>query len=545
MFICFRGGLTVQEALEIAYADQENVRDIYITPPDPHVLTDEDSGDEIELDPNNFTGRQLRAEAELKCKNSDAEEIAESLALDRPLIESQCSNEVPLTYNFSNIRNMEWTDGDLVEQEKHFPVGDYSAFVLCELSACDLFELFFDDSVFDLLLEETRRYALFLNSPDPKVTKEELKCFIGILILSGYNELPGKKCYWDSGNDMKNAAVVNAMRRDRFIQIMRFIHCADNNKIDKKDKLWKLRPLLDKIQINFVKHFVPQRHIDYDESMIKYYGRHGCKQFIRGKPIRFGYKVWSMNTKEGYLVNFEVYQGKCIVDNSAHDTKFGKASAPFIRIVENLPEKKLPYQFYVDNLFSSVPLFEFFSQNGYACTGTFRDNRIPKNCPLKAKDQLKKQSRGTFDSIIAKDVGIIFVRWLDNSVVTVGSTLHGVHPINNVKRYFQAEKKIVSVARPNLIGQYNNYMGGTDQMDQNIGKYRISIRGKKWWWCIFTWLIDAAINNAWILYRKATNSHSDQLSFRREIAHTYIPPSLRCATESWRKTIYFKKQHFL
>ncbi|KAK9681279.1 hypothetical protein QE152_g38445 [Popillia japonica] len=148
MFICFRGGLTLQEALEIAYADEENVRDIYITPPDPHVLTDEDSGDENELDPNNFTGRQLRAEAELKCKSSDSEEIAGSLAFNRPLTESQCSNEVPLTYNFSNIRNMEWTNGDLVEptiflifvtkkntfrsvttveQEKHFPVGDYSA----------------------------------------------------------------------------------------------------------------------------------------------------------------------------------------------------------------------------------------------------------------------------------------------------------------------------------------------------------------------------------------------------------------------------------
>ncbi|KAK9712328.1 Reverse transcriptase (RNA-dependent DNA polymerase) [Popillia japonica] len=63
------------------------------------------------------------------------EEIAGSLAFNRPLTESQCSNEVPLTYNFSNIRNMEWTNGDLVEQEKHFPVGDYSAFV--ELSACD------------------------------------------------------------------------------------------------------------------------------------------------------------------------------------------------------------------------------------------------------------------------------------------------------------------------------------------------------------------------------------------------------------------------
>lgn len=39
--------------------------------------------------------------------------------------------------------------------------------------------------------------------------------------------------------------------------------------------------------------FLPLQHIFSDESMIKYYGRHGCKHFIRGKSIRFGYKVWS------------------------------------------------------------------------------------------------------------------------------------------------------------------------------------------------------------------------------------------------------------
>ncbi|KAJ8955218.1 hypothetical protein NQ318_000243 [Aromia moschata] len=45
-----------------------NVTDIYITPPDSYVLTDVYSGDETKLDPNSFTGRQLRAEAELKSK---------------------------------------------------------------------------------------------------------------------------------------------------------------------------------------------------------------------------------------------------------------------------------------------------------------------------------------------------------------------------------------------------------------------------------------------------------------------------------------------
>ena len=64
-------------------------------------------------------------------------------------------------------------------------------------------------------------------------------------------------------------------------------------------------------------------------------------------------------------------------------------------------------------------------------------------------------------------------------------------------------------------------MGGTDQMDQNINNYRISIRGKKWWWPIFTWFVDAAIQNAWLLSQK-TNQAKSQVNFRRSIVQTYL-----------------------
>lgn len=51
---------------------------------------------------------------------------------------------------------------------------------------------------------------------------------------------------------------------------------------------------------------------------------------------------------------------------------------------------------------------------------------------------------------------------------------------------------------PQLIYKYNNSMGGTDLMDQNINCYRIRVRNKKWWRPIFSWIIEAAIQNAWI-----------------------------------------------
>lgn len=43
--------------------------------------------------------------------------------------------------------------------------------------------------------------------------------------------------------------------------------------------------------------------------MVPYYGRHTCKQFNRGKPIRWGYKLWVGALKLGYILWFSPYQG--------------------------------------------------------------------------------------------------------------------------------------------------------------------------------------------------------------------------------------------
>lgn len=133
--------------------------------------------------------------------------------------------------------------------------------------------------------------------------------------------------------------VSEAMRRDRFRQILRSIHCADNTKPDQNDKAWKLRPLMDKLKQTFLKNWIPEQNLDFDESMVKYFGRHSCKQFIRGKPIRFGYKMWCLNCPSVYLVNFDFYQGNNPRGNPIFEREFGKCVAPLISMM-NYPKKK-------------------------------------------------------------------------------------------------------------------------------------------------------------------------------------------------------------
>ncbi len=50
-----------------------------------------------------------------------------------------------------------------------------------------------------------------------------------------------------------------------------------------------------------------------DEVMVPYYGRHSTKQYIHGKPVRYGYKVWALCTSGGsYVEDVEVEDFKNI-----------------------------------------------------------------------------------------------------------------------------------------------------------------------------------------------------------------------------------------
>ena len=69
-----------------------------------------------------------------------------------------------------------------------------------QLSPTAFFELFFDDELFDFMFEETNRYALQHNK-NLNVTKEEIKCFIGTLLQSGYVSLPRQRFFWETTED--------------------------------------------------------------------------------------------------------------------------------------------------------------------------------------------------------------------------------------------------------------------------------------------------------------------------------------------------------
>ena len=79
-----------------------------------------------------------------------------------------------------------------------------------------------------------------------------------------------------------------------------FIYLAANAQINVTNKMFKLRSLMKLLTESFQRWDIFHEALSIDEAIVKYYGRHPTKQFIRGKSIRFGYKNGVLASEDGY-----------------------------------------------------------------------------------------------------------------------------------------------------------------------------------------------------------------------------------------------------
>lgn len=183
--------------------------------------------------------------------------------------------------------------------------------LLARLEPVDMWNLFMDHAVLENIVEQATMYAhRDKNSPEFRLTVNELRRFIGIVILSGYHALPEEGHYWNTDPDLGVSVVSESMSLKRFLQIKRFMHLADNTALQQGNKVAKVSPLYDKINENLLQFGVFHNKLSIDESMVPYFGRFGAKMYIKGKPIRYGYKIWCICGADGFPYHLQIYTGK-------------------------------------------------------------------------------------------------------------------------------------------------------------------------------------------------------------------------------------------
>ena len=91
---------------------------------------------------------------------------------------------------------------------------------LGELSPYTIWQRFFTEGMIEYVTTCTIRYAHeHCNNPNFTTSPTEIQKFCGILLLSGYHEVPQVSNYWSTQPDLGVPAAFNTMSRNRFHEI--------------------------------------------------------------------------------------------------------------------------------------------------------------------------------------------------------------------------------------------------------------------------------------------------------------------------------------
>ena len=105
----------------------------------------------------------------------------------------------------------------------------------------EMFSHFFDHGLLSDIVRETNRYPVQCLAAANShamwtTTVEELKAYLGFMIVMGINRLPEIRDYWSTDEKMHNTFIASRITRDRFEQISRYLHLVNNTSLPSRNQ---------------------------------------------------------------------------------------------------------------------------------------------------------------------------------------------------------------------------------------------------------------------------------------------------------------------
>lgn len=396
------------------------------------------------------------------------------------------------------------------EQNKDLPhvrsafLGSFAPPPADTLEAIDYFNLIFTTEMKENIVEQTNIYAEQSGSSF-RIDAHKLEVYLGTLLSMTIIHLPSYRDYF--AQHTRIPFIADYLSRNDLLSINKFLHFNDNNDCvtdrdsPNYDRLFKIRPLLSSFRKRCLE-ISNEEFQSIDEQMIPFKGRSHLKQYMPKKPKKWGFKVFARCGVSGLIYDFYLYEGKSPELADPETSCGNQLGNIFIRLSESCP-RDLNIKMHFDNYFTNINMMVQLKVWGIYSTGTVRADRLlGASNHLTPVKELERNGRGSCSYAFTPSKNTVICRWKDNGVVHCASNYVGVNPISSVKRYDKKEKMAKSFQCPGLIKAYNSYMGGVDTHDMLQALYRLDYKSRKWYKRIFNWVIQAAITNAWILYKR-------------------------------------------
>ena len=143
------------------------------------------------------------------------------------------------------------------------------------------------------------------------VTMNEMKKFLGVLLLTGTVRKLSLKMYWLTEQFLSSPVFSKIVKRGRFLLILKFFHFNNDDDLgfdpnyENRDWLHKIAPCE-----RFRKVYQPGKTECVDESLVLFKGQLKFKQYIKRKRNHFVIKLNELATSHGITLDLLVYSGK-------------------------------------------------------------------------------------------------------------------------------------------------------------------------------------------------------------------------------------------
>ncbi|KAH9636406.1 hypothetical protein HF086_006166 [Spodoptera exigua] len=299
-----------------------------------------------------------------------------------------------------------------------------------ETEPIDYFNLLFNAEFFSLLLtctnangEKTKRNAHHPNARFRRwknVTVEELKVFIGVILLMGIIKLNRISDYW-SKHYLLDVNFSNYMSRNKFFLILRALNVQT---LPGNQSLNKVHTLIEMFNKTMENLYYPTKEMAIDESLILWKGRLRFRQYIKNRAHKYGIKLYMLADHHGICLKIHLYAGSqdLTVGGRDHVKKVIRL------LVANYLNNG--HSLYVDNYYSSVDIAEELLNKKMHVTGTLNFNR--KGNP---KQVINARLQPTEACIMHNNKNITVTKWRDKREVAFISTAHDSQYIETRNKY--------------------------------------------------------------------------------------------------------------
>ena len=328
----------------------------------------------------------------------------------------------------------------------------------------------------------------------------------------------------------------------RWQQIKRFLKISDPTKDEenKNNRMFKVQELYDIFIAACKANFYPNREVSVDEAVKKFKGRCLFKQYIKGKPVRFGIKIFCLCcSATSYLFNAMFYIGKSDIPTPKEASI---TQDTVVQLMQPLAGKH--HRVYMDNYYTGLPLFKELNSMQILATGTVRTNRkgLDPYVTVKKTEEtiLKKNPGSTRFSSCGR---YVYASWFDKRAVHMLSNCHQpvAGPEDVLEHWYPAKagdqdvirgkvRKQISISP--IVRWYRKWMGGVDRFDQYRAYIKLEMRTGKFWFPMMWFLLESALVNAWIVYKATRELAGLPLQFTNFEFRVAIARSLAAEWES-------------